>query len=172
METKILLTVMGADRPGLTEALAAAVLEAGGNWHESYLSRLGGKFVGSALVDLSPQGVERLRNNLQQSVASELRVEIVPADEDLDPGEVVGLTLTGQDRPGIVHEISSVLARLGANIVELETRTDPSAWSGAEIFRARARLTLPDGLSHDALQEALEALSGDLMVDFEPLSAG
>jgi glycine cleavage system regulatory protein len=169
VETRILLTVIGADRPGLTEALAAAVLDAGGNWLESYLSRLGGKFVGSALVDLSPHGVDRLRANLQQSVASELRVEIVPADEDIDPGELVELTLTGQDRTGIVHEISGVLARLGANIVELETRTDPSAWSGSDMFRARARLTLPKGLSHDALQLALEALSGDLMVDFEPV---
>lgn len=167
MQTRILLTVMGADRPGLTEALAAAVLEAGGNWLESYLSRLGGKFVGSALVDLSPGGVERLRANLQQSVASELRVEIVPADEEIDDGEVVELSLTAQDRPGIVHEISAVLARLGANIIELETRTDPSAWSGAEMFHARTRLTLPEGLTHAALQAALEALSGDLMVDFE-----
>ena len=167
MQTRILLTVMGADRPGLTEALAAAVLDAGGNWLESYLSRLGGKFVGSALVDLSPGGVERLRENLARSVASALRVEIVPADEDIVEGELVELTLTGQDRPGIVHEISAVLARLGANIVELETRTEPSAWSGAEMFHARTRLALPEGLTNDALQAALEALSGDLMVDFE-----
>lgn len=167
MQTRILLTVMGADRPGLTQALAAAVLDAGGNWLESYLSRLGGKFVGSALVDLSPAGVERLCANLQRSAASQLRVEIVPADEDLDPGERVELTLTAQDRPGIVHEISGVLASLGANIVELETRTDPSAWSGAEMFHARTCLTLPEGLSHAALQAALEELSGDLMVDFE-----
>ena len=167
MQTRILLTVMGADRPGLTEALAAAVLDAGGNWLESYLSRLGGKFVGSALVDLSPGGVERLRENLARSVASALRVEIVPADEDIVEGELVELILTGQDRPGIVHEISAVLARLGANIVELETRTEPSAWSGAEMFHARTRLALPEGLTNDALQAALEALSGDLMVDFE-----
>lgn len=167
MQTRILLTVMGADRPGLTEALAAAVLDAGGNWLESYLSRLGGKFVGSALVDLSPTGVERLRENLSKSVASALRVEIVPADEEIDDGEQVELSLTAQDRPGIVHEISGVLAKLGANIVELETRTEPSAWSGAEMFHARTRLTLPDGLTHAELQAALEALSGDLMVDFE-----
>jgi glycine cleavage system regulatory protein len=167
VQTRILLTVMGADRPGLTEALAAAVLDAGGNWLESYLSRLGGKFVGSALIDLSPGGVDRLRENLAKSVASALRVELVPADEEIDDGEVVELSLTAQDRPGIVHEISGVLAKLGANIVELETRTDPSAWSGAEMFHARTRLTLPEGLTHAALQAALEALSGDLMVDFE-----
>jgi glycine cleavage system regulatory protein len=113
--------------------------------------------------------VERLRENLAKSAASALRVELVPADEEIDDGEVVELRLTAQDRPGIVHEISAVLARLGANIVELETRTDPSAWSGAEMFHAKTRLTLPEGLTHDALQAALEALSGDLMVDFDPV---
>lgn len=169
MQTRILLTVMGEDRPGLTEALAGAVLGAGGNWLESYLSRLGGKFVGSALVELAPEGVETLRGLLKASAAADLRVEIVPAEPDAELGQAVQLTLTGQDRLGIVHEVSQVLARLGANIVELETHTDPSAWSGSALFRARTRLTLPDGLSHDALQGALEALSGDLMVDFEPI---
>ena len=36
------LSVVGSDRPGLTKALATAVLSAGGNWLESHLSRLGG----------------------------------------------------------------------------------------------------------------------------------
>ena len=48
----LVLSVVGSDRPGLTKALAAAVLSAGGNWLESHLSRLGGLYVGSVLVDL------------------------------------------------------------------------------------------------------------------------
>ncbi len=53
MQTKVILTVIGADRPGLTEALAVAVQEAGGNWLESRLTRLGGSYVGSVLVELA-----------------------------------------------------------------------------------------------------------------------
>ena len=50
--TLLVLSVVGSDRPGLTRALAAAVLSAGGNWLESHLSRLGGLYVGSVLVEL------------------------------------------------------------------------------------------------------------------------
>ena len=42
----VILSVSGSDRPGLTEALAGAVLSAGGNWLESHLSQLGGLYVG------------------------------------------------------------------------------------------------------------------------------
>ena len=49
----LVLSVVGSDRPGLTRALAAAVLSAGGNWLESRLSRLGGLYVGSVLVELA-----------------------------------------------------------------------------------------------------------------------
>ena len=57
----LVLSVVGSDRPGLTQALAAAVLSAGGNWLESHLSRLGGLYVGSVLVELEADGVDRLR---------------------------------------------------------------------------------------------------------------
>jgi glycine cleavage system regulatory protein len=50
MASRVILTVIGSDRPGLTAALAEAVLEAGGNWLESHLARLAGRYVGSVLV--------------------------------------------------------------------------------------------------------------------------
>eukprot|EP01041_Mallomonas_annulata_P034880 gene34880-57733_t len=49
----LILSVIGSDRPGLTQALANAVLSAGGNWLESHLSRLGGLYVGSVRVELA-----------------------------------------------------------------------------------------------------------------------
>ena len=55
----VILSVIGSDRPGLTEALAGAVLAAGGNWLESHLSRLGGLYVGSVLVELEPEASRR-----------------------------------------------------------------------------------------------------------------
>ena len=54
MTARVILSVVGSDRPGLTQALADAVMAAGGNWLESHLSRLGGTYVGSVLVALDP----------------------------------------------------------------------------------------------------------------------
>ena len=77
----LILSVIGSDRPGLTQALAAAVLSAGGNWLESQLSRLGGLYVGSVLVDLAPDRIETLRSAVQAVDSQGLEVRIAPALE-------------------------------------------------------------------------------------------
>ena len=62
----LILSIVGSDRPGLTQALAAAVLSAGGNWLESHLSRLGGLYVGSVLVELATDSVDALRTAIRE----------------------------------------------------------------------------------------------------------
>src|SRR5215467_4541971 len=98
------LSVVGSDRPGLTEALAGAVLAAGGNWLESHLSRLGGLYVGSVLVALDAGQVEALRAAVSAVDATGLEVRIAPAAEGpaaAAAGEALHFSLVGGDRPGI-----------------------------------------------------------------------
>jgi glycine cleavage system regulatory protein len=167
MTTRIILTVLGSDRPGLTQALAGAVLEAGGNWLESHLSHLGGKFVGSVLVELPEGQAAALEQAVHRVDASGLQVSIVFAGEEPPSrGRALTVELVGQDRPGIVREVTSVLAGLGANIEDFSSGTEPSAHSGGRLFKAEARLTLPENLTAERVQEALEAISGEIMVDF------
>ena len=44
--------------------------------------------------------------------------------------------------------------------------TTRGSWSGEHLFRARARLRLPAAMQADAVRDALEAISGEIMVDF------
>jgi len=98
--TLLVLSVVGSDRPGLTKALSAAVLSAGGNWLESHLSRLGGLYVGSVLVDLTDGKIEMLRAAVSAVDAAGLEVRIVPALGRADvAGDTLAFTLVGQDRP-------------------------------------------------------------------------
>lgn len=172
-DTRVILVVTGSDRPGLTKALADAVHAAGGNWLESHLSRLGGKYVGSVLVELGAAALPALEAEVRKVDASGLRVSVVPADaEGVPGGEALTVELVGQDRPGIVREVTAVLAGLGVNIDSLTTATEHGAWSGEQLFRARAKVTLPDGIDQDEVQAALEAISGDVMVDFTVRKTG
>lgn len=162
----LILSVVGSDRPGLTQALAAAVLSAGGNWLESHLSQLGGLYVGSVLVGVEAEGVERLRAAVSAVDAHGLEVRIAPALEAAPAaGETVGFSLVGQDRPGIVHEVTARLSALGANIESFETRLSLEAHTGAPLFHMEALLSLPAALSAAAVQDALEAISAEIMVD-------
>jgi len=167
MTTRIILTVLGSDRPGLTQALAAAVHETGGNWLESHLSRLGGKFVGSVLADVPEGQLAALEQAVRKVDASGLQVSIVFAGEELPAkGRALSIELVGQDRPGIVREVTGVLAQLGANIEDFSSGTEAEAWSGGLLFRAKAHIALPQGVTAEQVQEALEAISGEIMVDF------
>ena len=172
-DTQVILIVTGSDRPGLTKALADAVHAAGGNWLESHLSRLGGKYVGSVLVELDAAALPDLEARVRSVDANGLRVSVVPADDEPQPGgDALTVELVGQDRPGIVREVTAVLAALGVNIDSLATSTEHGAWSGEPLFRAEARVTLPRGVDQDEVQAALEGISGEVMVDFTVRKAG
>lgn len=167
----LILSVMGSDRPGLTQALAGAVLASGGNWLESHLSRLGGLYVGSVLVELAAaqaevDGVERLRAAVQAVDAHGLEVRITPAVEAArSRGDAIHFSLVGQDQPGIVHQVTAILSGFDVNIEAFDTRISAEPHSGAPLFHMEARLRLPPALSAGAVQAALEDISGEIMVD-------
>jgi glycine cleavage system regulatory protein len=167
MKTSVILSAVGSDRPGLTRGLAEAVFAAGGNWLESHLSHLGGKYVGSILVELDSTRLGELNEAVARLNASGLHVSIAPAgDEAPAEGKPLWLELVGQDRPGIVSEVTAVLAGLHVNIEDFATRTEMGSWTAERLFRATARLTVPEGITPEAVQDALEAISGEIMVDF------
>lgn len=167
MKSKMILSAIGSDRPGLTQALADAVYDAGGNWLESHLSRLGGKYVGAVLVEIEAGQLPALESAIRRVDATGLHVSVLPAGDEAPPqGEALRIELVGQDRPGIVREVTRVLAGLGVNIEDLSTGTERGSWSGEPLFRATAQLSLPAGVASERLREALEAISGEIMVDF------
>ena len=137
--TTLILSVVGSDRPGLTQALASAVLSAGGNWLESHLSQLGGLYVGSVLVELEAGQEEALRAAVSAVDAHGLEVRIAPTIAAPAPtGELLQLGVVGQDRPGIVHQVTGVLRDLGANIESFGSRLSIEPHQGAPLFHLDA----------------------------------
>jgi glycine cleavage system regulatory protein len=169
----LVLSVVGSDRPGLTKALAAAVFSVGGNWLEGHLSRLGGLYVGSVLVELEANGVEGLRSAVSAVDAQGLEVRIAPAIEGPGPaGEALHFGLIGQDQPGIVDQVTAVLSGLDANIETFKTWISAESYSGVPLFHMEARLRLPPELPAARVQAALEDISAEIMVDISLTPAG
>jgi glycine cleavage system regulatory protein len=172
MTSRVILSALGSDRPGLTQALADAVYSAGGNWLESHLSRLGGKYVGAVLIEIDAAKLEELEQAITAVDAIGLHVSLIEAGSDpAERSELLTVELVGQDRPGIVREVSTVLAGLGVNIEELSSSAESGAWSGERLFRLKALLSIPEGLSPDQVRAVLEGISGEIMVDFTVAAA-
>ena len=163
----LVITIIGADRPGLVESVAAVIEDHGGLWVESRMARLGGHFAGILRASVPNGEVEPTSSALQALGAGGLRVVVEVGEEDQNDleGHLMMLELVGADRPGIIRKVSEALAAREVNVEELETRCDGAPWSGDALFRATARLRAPVGLDVEKLRESLEAIANDLMVD-------
>ncbi len=71
----------------------------------------------------------------------------------------------GQDRPGIIRQISRTLATFGVNVEELHTECLSAPMSGEALFKAVAKLRLPADRDAAELRKALEKIASDLLVD-------
>ncbi|WP_374547333.1 glycine cleavage system protein R [Rhodoblastus sp.] len=166
MPLQLVLTVIGRDRPGLVSMVSETIAAHGGNWLDTRMARLAGQFAGILLVAIAEEKADALVVSLRQLEAQGLRFIIEQSDEQTSTdGRALLLELVGLDRPGIVRDISRVLAALNVNIYELESERVVGSFSGEAMFKAKARLTLPDGLDVEILRGSLEALAHELMVD-------
>ena len=73
--------------------------------------------------------------------------------------------VVGNDRPGIVRELSAAIAGAGGNIEELTTGLESAPMSGQPMFRARGVISIPENSEPAALTAAIESLGNDLTVD-------
>jgi len=166
--TSFVLTVIGDDRPGLVSALSAPITAAGGSWERGQMARLGGKFAGILLVTVAADRADALAAELaalgeEQGLQVVLEDTRAPAEPDA-PARF-GLELLGDDRPGIVAEISAALAEHGVSIEELTTDVRDAPMAGGTLFEARAALAAPAGVDAEALRARLEELGDELMVE-------
>lgn len=166
MSQSLVLTVLGPDRTGIVDSLASTVAEYGGSWQESQMARLGGQFAGLVRITCLPDQALPLTQALEELSTSGLRISVVQEDspEPTDKRNSYELDVLGNDRPGILSEVSKALRSENANIVEMETRLESAPESGHGIFHTLATVTLAEGKSPDGLAQVLEALSPDLQV--------
>jgi glycine cleavage system regulatory protein len=164
MERKI-LTLLGPDRPGLVRLLADAVRQGGGNWRTSRLARLAGQFAGVVEFDLPGSGHAALDAAVANLRGDGYAVNLLGgAVAESAAGGRWQIDLQGNDRPGIVQEVSRAVAEAGGNVEEWESRVVSAPMSGGALFELLGTVRLPPGADPETLRLALEALGGDLAV--------
>jgi glycine cleavage system regulatory protein len=166
MQSYLIMTVLGADRPGLVSSLADTVAKHGGNWLESRMARLAGQFAGIVRIECPAGTVDELLRELQSPGVPGLMVHAVREPVGEAPArKTVGVEVVGNDRPGIVRDLTAVIAGAGANVEELTTGLESAPMSGHPLFRAKGVVSIPENSDVSALTAAIESLGGDLTVD-------
>jgi len=160
--TTLILTLVGSDRPGLVATVAHIVDEHGGNWENSRLAELAGTFAGVVQVSVPVERVEELRASLH-GLDGLLTIAVHPGSESAEAAQELSIQVLGNDRAGIVREISSVLNEHALSIESMTTETRDAAMAGGRLFEASVVARVP--ADPEALRVALERIAHDLQVD-------
>jgi glycine cleavage system regulatory protein len=169
MLTNLVMTLIGADQPGLVQLVAACVADHGGNWLESRMSHLGGQFAGIVRVETPDDRAGELVHALQKLEVDGLRIIVKTEHGPVAKagGELASLEIVGLDRPGILRGISAVLVAHRVNVEELASECVSAPMGGGTLFQAHATLLVPEKTNLGALRADLEKIAADLMVDLK-----
>ncbi|MCF7821630.1 MAG: ACT domain-containing protein [Mariprofundaceae bacterium] len=166
----LLLSISGHDRAGIVRDVSEALLHLNANIEDSSMTALRGRFTMMLIVKLAKgDGVGALKAalaELEQRTGLTVQSQRISAEEAMvmpqEPDCVV--TVTGADRPGIVHEITDVLAVNGVSIVDVSTRSRETGDRGDIYMMA---LEAFSGGKAESLRAPLEAAANRLGVDVE-----
>ncbi|GEE01552.1 glycine cleavage system regulatory protein [Gordonia spumicola] len=165
----LVLSVIGDDRPGLVSALSDAVASNGGNWERSQLAQLAGKFAGIVVVAVPADQADAL---IAAVTGLDGLLEVaVHSGDDAAPrdGEWASLTISvlGNDRTGIVQELSAALSASGVTIENLITGTREAPMAGGLLFEAEIHVLVPPTVDLATVRADLERIAAELLVDLD-----
>ena len=105
--------------------------------------------------------------------SSGLKLVIAKSDSAQVPAGLHGveLELVGDDRVGILSNVTRILAEAGVSIEHIHTEIVGTTPSAPRTFKIAAHLLVPNTLASDELRRRLEAVATEMMVDIAPGTA-
>ncbi len=166
MNTQLVLTVLSDDRPGVVEQLAQTISQHHGNWLESRMAQLAGKFAGILQVAVAQEHQQQLQAALNDLNSKGFKIVVDNAVNITRPEcREFSFSVVGNDRPGIVREIAQAFAARHINMGELETACSSMPWSGEPLFEATGVIEVPKVVDMNELYDYLDKIADDLAVD-------
>ena len=168
MNQNFVLTIISDDKPGIVEKIAEVVNRHHGNWLGSNLSYLAGKFAGIVEVSVNQDHVDDLQKQLKALARNGVTVAVEPVANNVTPiAATHRFSVVGNDRPGIIREISQAFARQGINVVELNSKCTSAPHVGTPLFEAWGEVSIPENTDVLAFESALDAICDQLAVELD-----
>ena len=162
----LIVTLISDDKPGIVSQVSKVIAKHNGNWLDSHLVQLAGKFTGLLRLDVPEEAIKVLTQDLKALSVKGIDTLIEEeSQQSIDYSDTINFELSGPDRKGIVSEISKAFQAVDVNIDEIQTHCSSTPWSGEPLFEAKGTLLIPQSLSLDTLQEKLAKIEDQLAVD-------
>jgi len=174
MNEFLVITAIGADRPGIVDDFSRILLDKNLNIEDSRMSVLGGEFAIILLVSGDPEAIIKVQDQLQ-SLEQTLQLNLLikstagrVSTENTIPYEI---RVLGMDHPGIVNRLARFLSQNSINIEDLETESYPAAHTGTPMFSVEMTVDIPNQLASSKLKNDFMELCDELNLDahFAPM---
>ena len=164
---RYVITLAGEDRSGLVSAVADAVSAHGGNWEGSQLAERAGVFAGVVEISVADESAQTLLGALLalDETLTVTALSGVGASAANRQVSSLVISLVANDRPGIVRDVSAVLAAHELSIDDLSTEVREAAMAGGRIFEASVLAHTVAGTDLSRVKEDLEKLAAELQVE-------
>lgn len=156
MESFLVITALGKDKPGIVDKLMETVVECNCNAIDSRMSVLGGEFAVMLMVSGKWNELTKLEGSLNaanESLGLTItckRTEPGKPASDLMPYSVEVISI---DQPGIVHELARFFSARKINIQELNTTQYAAAHTGTPMFALQLTANIPASLHIAGLRD-------------------
>lgn len=169
MKKQLLVTAVGADRPGIVARLTEVFVKHGANLEDSRMAILGGEFAAIMLVSVPVDKLDTLDKSLL-SLKDETIVVTTKQTEAKDPERFskhlpYELTVTGADHEGIVHAVTRFLSERSINIQAMDTDVVNAPETAIPLFQMRAIILVPDTVNYSELQNNLSKIGANEGLD-------
>lgn len=171
MNTFVIITAAGPDRPGIVSRISRILFETGCNMEDTSMTLLRGEFAMMLIVRLGPgmsaRGLERKLKSVQKNLRLSLLIKPLSRKEARERGSLKGrpyiLSVYGADHPGIVYRITRLLAAKSVSITDMNTRVIGP--KGQPVYVMILEVVVPFKKSIPGLRSELKKVSKAMTVD-------
>jgi len=176
MSQLIVLSVLGADRPGIVKDISKSILECGGNIEESRMTSLGSEFAVLMLISgnwHTPTKLEKALDELGKEHNLSVNLKKTGARTDHEDCIPYGVDVICLDQAGIVFNLSEFFASREIEISDLVTRRYAAPHTGAPMFAVQMTVSIPASAPIGQLRDDFHDLCEQLNLDsiLEPVKA-
>lgn len=174
MSEHMVITALGADRPGIVDQLSKLLYSQQLNIEDSRMSSLGGSFAILLLISGSREAIAEFSSKTAQ-IESELDMRLLMRSSETAPrvGKLLpySVEVVAMDHPGIVHTLASFFSSREINIVDLETDCYPAPHTGTPMFSMLLTIGVPAEISIKKLRAEFLDTCDQLNIDASITSA-
>jgi glycine cleavage system transcriptional repressor len=170
MTTKLVISALGVDRPGIVNELSNVIYTHDLNIEDSRMTVLGGEFAVLLLVSGSQSSIDqfqKISSEVEHSLQMKLLIKATSDTTSVGDSIPYSVEVAALDNPGIVNNIANFFSSRNINIVNLETERYAAPHTGSPMFALHMTIGISAETNIANLRDEFSNICDELNLDAE-----